>query len=156
MATRRRVRRAARRVARRANVVVRRAVRTGISNAKVKAKQRQRTLTLGGLTGFAFGLLQSRVDLPSIPGVPDTLTYGAAAVGLGLVANSDTIIDCGSGPLMAGLHHMGLYGFSDVVGGEFDEVGAEEDDQVAGVFDEPGEEVAGEFDTVVAGDFDDL
>lgn len=153
--TRKLLRRAGRRVARRARVAVSRAVRTGVSNAKTKAKARQRTLTLGGLTGFAFGLLQSRVDLPSIPGVPDTLTYGAAGVGIGLVTNSDTIIDCASGPLMAGLHHMGLHGFSDQVGGEYDEVGAE-DEYIAGELEEPQQELAGEFDTVVAGDFDDI
>lgn len=121
----------------------------------VQQKVRQRVLTLGGLTSFAFGLLQSKLQLPSIPNVPDSLTYGAAGVAIGVLAKSPIIMDCSTGPLMAGLHNFGLRGFSEELGGEFDEVGAEEDDVVAGEFDD-GETVAGEFDDVVAGDFDDL
>lgn len=125
----------------------------GVSTSVTKQKVRQRVLTLGGLTSFAFGLLQSKLQLPSIPNVPDSLTYGAAGVAIGVLAKSDVILDCSTGPLLAGLHNFGLRGFSEELGGEFDEVAGEGDDEVAG---EGDDEVAGEFDDVVAGDFDEI
>lgn len=120
------------------------------SPQRIKEKVRLRTLGFGGATAFAFGFLQSKINLWSIPNVPDSLTYGTAGIALGLVMKSDTVVQAATGPFFAGLHNIALHGFSDVVGGEFDN-----SETVAGEFDNP-ETVAGEFDTVTAGDFADL
>lgn len=133
----------------------RRATGGGASPARKAEAVRTRTLTLGGLTAFGFGLLQSKVALPSIPNVPDSLTYGTVGLALGLMTKSTTLVQCSTGPFFAGCHNIALHGFSDEVGADDSDETAGEFDETAGEFDRP-DETAGEFDTVVAGDFRNL
>lgn len=124
--------------------------RGGTSPAKQRDRQNTKTLTLGGVTALAFGLIQRNVKLPGIPGVPNSLTYGAGLAAVGIVAKSDPLLKMSCGPLFAGLHNIGLRGIgADNVAGE--------DDETAGLFDE-GDQTAGLFDQeeVTAGDFEDL
>lgn len=102
-------------------------------------------MTLGGVTALAFGLIQRKVKLPGIPGVPNSLTYGAGTAAVAVIAKSDKLLKMAFGPLCAGLHNIGLRGLGgDTVAGEWDETS--------------GDEAAGEFDQqeVTAGEFDDL
>lgn len=100
-------------------------------------------LALGGASAALFGLAQSKVNLPGITGVPDSLTYGAAGLAVALITGSDLLANVATGPFFAGLHNVALHGIgSTQVGGEFDDVA--------------GDESAGEFDDVAAGDFDDI
>jgi hypothetical protein len=109
-------------------------------------------MALGGISALVFGLIQRKVKLPGIPGVPNSLTYGAGTAAIAVVAKSDKLLKIATGPLFAGLHNIGLRGLGgDTVAGYGD------DDQVAGEFDSP-DQTAGEFDReeVTAGEFDDL
>jgi len=107
----------------------------GMTVARLKEKQQSRTLLIGGGTALAFGLIQRNVKLPGIKGLPNSLLYGASGVALGLLAKSDVIVKASTGPLFAGLHNIGK-NFPDA-------------DTISGT-------VAGEFEDVAAGDFDDL
>lgn len=107
------------------------------------------TMVLGGAAALGFGLIQRKVKLPGIPGVPNSLTYGAITAGIAVIAKSHKLLQIANGPLMAGIHNIGLRGLgADNVAGEFD------GDFTAGEFDS----TEGEFDReeVSAGDFDDL
>lgn len=117
----------------------------GPSPAAVRNRARTRLLTLGGAGAAVFGFIQSKVNLPGIPGLPDSLTYGTGGLAIGLFTGSETLLNIATGPFFAGLHNIALNGVGDKVGGEEDETAGEFDD-VAG----------GEFDDVAAGDFDDL
>lgn len=108
----------------------------GVSPAAIKDRQQTRTLCLGGLSSVAFGLLQRNMNLPSLENVPDTLLYGAIGTLGGVLLKSPTLVQCASGPLFAGLHRIGARGFQPAPAGE--------------------EQLQGEFDEVVSGDFDDL
>jgi len=140
--------------ARRAGRAIARGARraAGGSLAALKEKQNVRQVALGGLGALAFGLLQRKVTLPGILGVPNSLTYGLGALGVGLLAKSDALVKVSTGPLFAGIHNIGLRGMGgEMVGGEFEEyaageIGAGDDSTVEGEFDEE----------VTAGDFDDL
>lgn len=104
----------------------------GSSPANIKAKARTRTLALGSLGAFAFGLVKKEgIDLPSVANVPDTLTYGVIGAVAGYLLKSDTLTQLSMGPLFTGLNHLGQQGFGqgsvqlggefgDVVSGEFD------------------------------------
>jgi hypothetical protein len=97
-------------------------------------------MALGGISALVFGLIQRKVKLPGIPGVPNSLTYGAGTAAIAVVAKSDKLLKIATGPLFAGLHNIGLRGLGgDTVAGYGD------DDQVAGEFDSP-DQTAGEFD----------
>jgi hypothetical protein len=90
-----------------------------------------------------FGLIQRKVKLPGIPGVPNSLTYGAGAAAIAVVAKSDKLLKMATGPLFAGLHNIGQRGLGadnvagewDESGGEFDETGSDQEDVTAGEFD---------------------
>lgn len=106
-------------------------------------------MALGGISALVFGLIQRKVKLPGIPGVPNSLTYGAGGAAVAIVAKSDKLLKIATGPLFAGLHNIGLRGLgADTVAGEWD-------DTTAGEWD--GEQTAGtEQEDVTAGEFDDL
>ena len=126
--------------------------KSGTSPARAREKHTTQTLAFGGIAAVVFGLIQRKVKLPGIPGVPNSLTYGAGAAAVAVVAKSDKLLKIATGPLFAGLHNIGLRGLGgDTVAGEWD------GDSVAGEFDNP-ESTAGEFDReeVTAGEFDDL
>ena len=120
---------------------VQRSAKGGPSPQAIKNRARTRFLALGGATAAAFGLLQSKVPLPSLPGLPDSLSYGAAGIAVGLLTGSDALLSCAAGPFFAGLHNVSLHGVGQTwethVGGEFPDV-------------------AGEFDEIGADDFRDL
>lgn len=78
----------------------------------MRDKARTKTLAFGGLTSLGFGVLQSQVRLPGIDGVPNSLTYGAGALVVGLLAGSDTLVQMSMGPAFAGLHNIGLNGLT--------------------------------------------
>lgn len=139
----------ARRAGRAIGRVARRAAAGGAK--ALKEKQNVKQLALGAIGALGFGLLQRKVTLPGIMGVPNSLTYGLGALSVGLLAKSDAMIKVATGPLFAGIHNIGLRGLGqDSVAGEFD------DDSVAGEFGD-GETIQGEYDEeVTAGDFDDL
>jgi hypothetical protein len=105
----------------------------GVSTRAIKDKARTKTLAIGGVTALGFGVLQSQVTLPAIKGVPNSLTYGGTALAIGLITGSDFLTNAAMGPCFAGLHNVGLNGFS-------------------------GTSVAGTNDVFpeIAGDFDDL
>jgi hypothetical protein len=128
---------------RRARRAVGRARRSaGVSVARLREKQNLSFMVLGGTSSLVFGLLQRKVVLPGIPGVPNSLTYGAGGTALALLVKSDKLLKCAMGPLMAGVHNVALKGLSgSTVSGEWDETSGEWD------------ETAGE---VTAGEFDDL
>jgi hypothetical protein len=111
----------------------------GVSARAIKDKARTKTLAFGGLTALGFGVLQSQVKLPNITGVPNSLTYGAGALAVGLMAGSDVLVNMALGPTFAGLHNIGLNG----LGGT----------SIAGV-----DSVAGSSSVFpeIAGDFEDL
>lgn len=118
------------------------------SPAKARERQNTQTIALGGIAALAFGLIQRKVSLPGIPGVPNSLTYGAGTAAIAIMAKSDKLLKISTGPLFAGLHNIGLRGLG------ADSVAGTDDDETAGIFDE----TAGEFDQqeVTAGEFDDL
>jgi hypothetical protein len=132
-----------RRFGRRAGRAIRKGA--GFSAAKLREKGNTQTFALGGLTALAFGYLQSKVKLPGIEGVPNSLVYGAGGAAVGVIAKSDKLLKMSFGPLCAGLHNIGLKGIKN---GE----------QIAGEFDS----TEGEWDStagdeeVTAGEFDDL
>ena len=117
----------------------------GTSPARARERQNTQTIALGGVAALVFGLVQRKVKLPGIPGVPNSLTYGAGTVATAVIAKSDKLLKIGTGPLFAGLHNIGLRGlgadsvageFDDVAAGEFDQAGAEEEEVTAGEFDD--------------------
>jgi len=126
----------------------RRAARGGASPARAREKQNTQTIALGGISALVFGLIQRKVKLPGIPGVPNSLTYGAGAAAVAVVAKSDKLLKLSTGPLFAGLHNIGLRGLG------ADNVAGEWDDTTAGEWD--GDNTAGEQEEVTAGEFDDL
>lgn len=115
---------------------------SGPSPKAIRNRSRTRMLTLGGATAAAFGLLQSKLNLPSIQGIPDSLTYGAGALAVGLITDSETLMNCATGPFFAGLHNVALNGVGSTA------VGYDDGDEMAGEFDE----IAG----VESSDFADL
>jgi len=128
----------------------RRGARGGASPARARERQNTQTFALGGISALVFGLIQRKVKLPGIPGVPNSLTYGAGTAAVAVIAKSDKLLKISAGPLFAGLHNIGLRGLGgDTVAGEWD-------DTTAGEFD--NDSTAGEFDReeVTAGEFDDL
>lgn len=129
----------------------RRRARNGASPARARERQNTQTFALGGISALVFGLIQRKVKLPGIPGVPNSLTYGAGTAAVAVIAKSDKLLKLSAGPLFAGLHNIGLRGLgADTVAGEWD-------DTTAGEFD--NDTTAGEFDAreeVTAGEFDDL
>jgi len=119
--------------------------RNGASPARARERQNTQTIALGGISALVFGLIQRKVKLPGIPGVPNSLTYGAGAAAVAVVAKSDKLLKMATGPLFAGLHNIGQRGLGmDNVAGEWDES--------AGEFDSAG----GEEEEVTAGEFDNL
>lgn len=111
-----------------------------VQPAAIKSRARSRTLALGSVGAFAFGLIQEKWEgLPSVEGIPDTLVYGGIGTVAGLLTRSDTLTQLSMGPLFAGLHHIGRKGFTK----EAVELGAD-DEAVEGEFDS----VQGEFDRI--------
>lgn len=104
-------------------------------------------MALGGISALVFGLIQRKVKLPGIPGVPNSLTYGAGGAAVAIVAKSDKLLKIATGPLFAGLHNIGLRGLG------ADNVAGEWDDQTAGEWDNTA---GSEQEEVTAGEFDDL
>lgn len=126
-----------------------RRARGGASPARARERQNTQTMALGGISALVFGLIQRKVKLPGIPGVPNSLTYGAGGAAVAIVAKSDKLLKISTGPLFAGLHNIGLRGLG------ADNVAGEWDDQTAGEWD--GDTTAGtEQEEVTAGEFDDL
>lgn len=110
-----------------------------IQPAAIKQRARTRTLALGSVGAFGFGLIQEKWEgLPSVEGIPDTLVYGGIGTVAGLLLRSDTLTQLSMGPLFAGMHHIGRKGFTDAA------VQLGEDDSVQGEFDS----VQGEFDRI--------
>lgn len=120
----------------------------GVSAAAVKQKANAQMLMVGGVTAAGFGILQRHVKLPAIEGLPNTLTYGGAAVTLGVFTGSNLLVQAGAGPLFAGFHRLGYRGLkgdkspADETGGEYDRLPS-------------GDATEGEFEDVAAGEFDD-
>lgn len=135
-------RRAARAVRRGGRAIRRGAQRAGQSIARLKEKEKVRTLGLGGLAAVGFGILQKNVKLPGLSGIPNSLTYGTVAVATGVLAKSDVILRLGTGPFFAGLHNIAIKDFGKA-------------DTVSGYIDSGSEEAAGDFEDVAAGEFDD-
>lgn len=120
----------------------------GISAAAVRQKANAQMIAVGGVSAAGFGLLQRNVKLPAIEGLPNTLTYGGAAVALGIFTGSNLLLQIGTGPLFAGFHRLGYRGLKgdkspeDATGGEYDRL-------------PPGDATEGEFEDVASGEFDD-
>ncbi len=135
------------------------------SAAKLREKQNFKTIAYGGLGALGFGFLQQNIKLPGLDGVPNSLTYGAGTVAVGMLTKSQTIISVGTGPLFAGLHNLGLKGLrnAETLSGEFSADRTEgEFERTEGEFDRIGDggpnadAVEGEYEEVTAGDFADL
>lgn len=98
------------------------------------------SVAYGAVSALLFGFLQRKVQLPSIDGVPNSLTYGAGAAAAAVVLRSDKLLKASCGPLFAGLHNVGLKGIGkdvDSVAGEWDETAGDEQEEVtAGEFDD--------------------
>ena len=119
----------------------------GASPQLVRARNSVQHIGYGAVSALLFGFLQRKVALPSIEGVPNSLTYGAGTAALAVVVGSDKLLKASCGPLFAGLHAVGLKGMGkgvDSVAGEWDETGGEWDS------------TAGTQEDVSAGEFDDL
>jgi hypothetical protein len=119
----------------------------GASPQTVRARNSVQHIGYGAVSALLFGFLQRKVKLPSIEGVPNSLTYGAGTAALAVVVGSDKLLKASCGPLFAGLHAVGLKGMGkdvDSVAGEWDSTEGEWDN------------TAGEQEEVTAGEFDDL
>jgi hypothetical protein len=121
--------------------------RKGASPQTVRARNSVQHIGYGAISALLFGFLQRKVALPSIEGVPNSLTYGAGTAALAVVVGSDKLLKASCGPLFAGLHSVGLKGMgkgTDSVAGEWDSTEGEWDS------------TAGDQEEVTAGEFDDL
>lgn len=114
--------------------------RSGPSPKAIKEKVRTTAIATGSLAALGFGYLQNKVALPSISGVPNSLSYGAVTLIAGVFMGSDLLMNAAQGPLYAGLHALGKTGFS-----------LPQAAQIAGDDRGPGlfPEVAGDFDDIV-------
>lgn len=141
------------RARRRGRVHAKKAARR-ISAAVVANAVQLQMITVGSVSSLAWGLLQRNVKLPGIDGVPNSLTYGAGTIAVGMFAGSNLLVQAGFGPLCAGLHTIGLKGLKgdktpeDTTGGEFDAL----PETTGGEFDA----TEGEFEDVASGDFEGI